>query len=345
MLNMERRKKTIAEVAAAAGVSIGTVSRVLNGRAGDVRISETTQRRVLEAAARLGYRADPFASAMRTGRTGVVGAIIRDVGDPFLTLMIGELQRTAQEAGLELLLGHAAEDPKTAERQLRFMLDRWFDGLVLLGNLPDDSGVVGELERRGVPFVAVARGPEAGIPSVNVDEERGTRLALDHLRSLGHERIAFVGNLEHAGVRERLGAYERYVEEHSLHREEGYARTCSSRRSAAVAVAQDLLGSQGAPTALFCASDLLAFGAIGGAWRAGLSVPERISVVGFDDVEEAADSFPPLTTVRQPADQMADMALRLLRRRMKEATQDGLQDLALAPPELIVRSSSGPAVS
>jgi LacI family transcriptional regulator len=342
---MGRGKKTIAEVAAAAGVSVGTVSRVLNGRSGDVRISEATQRRVLEAAARLGYRADPFASAMRTGRTGVIGAVIRDIGDPFLALLIKQLQRAAQEAGLELLLGHAAEDPKTAERQLGFMLNRWFDGLVLLGNLPDDSGVVGELQRRGVPFVAVARGPEAGIPSVNVDEGRGTRLVLDHLRALGHERIAFVGNLEHAGVRERLAAYERYVEEHSLYRGEGYARACPSRRSAAIAVAQDLLlGSAHAPSALFCASDLLAFGAVGGAWRTGFPVPERVSVVGFDDVEEASDSFPPLTTVRQPADQMADVALRILRRRMEGAGDEGPQDLTVAPPELVVRRSSGPAV-
>jgi LacI family transcriptional regulator len=203
--------------------------------------------------------------------------------------------------------------------------------------------VVGELRRRGVPFVAVARGPEVGIPSVNVDEARGTRLALDHLRSLGHERIAFVGNLEHAGVRERLAAYERYVEEHSLYRGQGYARACPSRRSAAVAVARDLLSSPEPPTALFCASDLLAFGAVGGAWRAGFPVPERVSVVGFDDVEEAADSFPPLTTVRQPADHMADAVLRMLQGRMERADREGpQQDLSVASPELVVRGSSGP---
>lgn len=340
---MGKRKKTIAEVATAAGVSVGTVSRVLNGRGGEIRISESTQSRVLEAAARLGYQADPFASAMRTGRTGVVGAIIRDVGDPFLTLIIKELHRASHEAGLELLLGHAAENPKTAERQLRFMRDRWFDGLVLIGNLPDDSSVTRELERSHIPYVAIARGPEAGIPSVNVDEERGTRLALDHLRSLGHERIAFVGNLEHAGVRERLAAYERYVEEHSLQQEEGYVRTCPSIRSAAIAVSRDLLNSPKTPTALFCASDLLAFGAIGGAWRAGCPVPEAVSVVGFDDVEEAADSFPALTTVRQPADQMADVAMGFLRRRMEGGDYEGPQDLPVSAPELMVRDSSGPA--
>jgi LacI family transcriptional regulator len=336
----DRGKVTIGEVAREAGVSLATVSRVLNRRAGKIRISEATRERVMAAAERLGYRADPLAAAMRTGRTGVVGAIIRDVGDPFLALMIKELQRAAHERGLELLLGHAASDPKTARRQLEFMLDRWFDGLVLLGNLPDDSEVVAELERRAAPFVAVARGPEAGIPSVNVDEAHGTGLALDHLRSLGHERIAFVGNLRHAGVRERLAAYERYVEDHSLPWEEGYARDCPSRRSAAVAVARSLLSSPRPPTAVFCASDLLALGAMGGAWRAGKRVPEDVSVVGFDDIEEAADAYPPLTTVRQPTGEMASMAVDLLARLSENPSGD--RGSLIARPELVVRDSGAP---
>lgn len=319
---------------------MGTVSRVLNGRAGEIRISEPTRLRVVEAAERLGYRADPFAAAMRTGRTGVIGAVIRDIGDPFLSLLVRELQRAAHGAGLELLLGHAAEDPKTAGRQLRFMLDQWFDGLVLLGNLPEDSAVVEELIGGGVPFVAVARGPEAGIPSVNVDEAVGARLALDHLRALGHERVAFIGNLEHAGVQERLAAYKRYVKEHSLSQEEGYVRACPSRRSAAVAITTNLMDSTRLPTALFCASDLLAFGAVGGVWRTGLRVPEDVSIIGFDDVEEAANSFPPLTTVRQPAAEMADRAVDLLAGLMDDPS--GERSMLVARPELVVRGSTAP---
>src|SRR5256886_9610228 len=151
-----RSAVTLADIAESAQVSVGTVSRVLNGRKGSIKISQATTSRVMEAAHRLGYQPNPFATALRTQRKGVLGAIIRDMGDPFLSELARALQQAAHEQGFELLLGHADYDSQTAQRQMTFMLNHWFDGLFLLGNLPDDATLLAMVKQGRTPCVAVA---------------------------------------------------------------------------------------------------------------------------------------------------------------------------------------------
>ncbi len=169
---------TLADIAEAARVSVGTVSRVLNRREGSIKISQATTARVLEAAQRLGYQPNPFAAALRTQHTGVLGAIPRDMGDPFLSQLARALQHVAQQQGFELLQGHADYDQETAQRQLTLMLNHWFDGLFLLGNLPDDTALLAMVQRSRTPCVAVACGTEPSVPLVAVDEERGAGVSL-----------------------------------------------------------------------------------------------------------------------------------------------------------------------
>ncbi len=338
---MENRSSlTLADIAKAANVSVSTVSRVLNQRAGDIPISPATVERVREAAKRLGYAPNPFATALRTQRTGVLGALLRDLGDPFLSQLVRALQRAANAEGFDLLIGHAAADLETAERHLSFLLNPWFDGLFLLGNLPGDALLRQMLELRARPCVAVACGPEKAFPSVSIDEESGTLMALDYLYQLGHRRIAFLGNLEHAGVSERLTCFWRFVKERNLTWQAEYEQCCASLRSEAVVCVQRLLALPNPPTALFCASDLLALGALSGAWQRGCMVPEHLSILGFDDIEEAATGFPALTTVRQPVELMAEHATRLIRSLIEDhSSVSGEQRSQIVQPELLIRQS------
>lgn len=333
---------TIADVAREAGVSPGTVSRVLNPRPHqNVKISEATRQEVTAAAKRLGYQTNPFASALRTQRTGVIGAIIRDINDPFLSLMARELQRIAHEQGVELLMGHAEYDLETVRRQLKFMRN-WFDGLLIIGDMPGDQAVFDDLRESRTPYVAVACGTKAVTPFVNIDEEHGTRLGLEYLYALGHRRIGFIGNTNHAGIHERWTAFRCFVDEKSLTWVDGYLQSCPYTRSASISAVQRLLSLPKPPTAIFCTSDLQALGAMSGAWQIGWRVPEAVSIMGFDDIEEASDTFPALTTIRQPVGDMAHEAMSMLMSLIQDPSRAEDLSRVIVQPRLMVRRSCSP---
>lgn len=340
---MTSRPIKIADVAREAGVSAGTVSRVLNRRDADIKISAATQQVVIEAAERLGYQPNRFASALRTRQTGVIGAIVRDISDPFLSLMARELQRAAHARGVELLLGHAENEPRTVRRQLIFMRN-WFDGLIILGDMPDDEAIFASLRESATPFVAVACGTQVGAPLVNIDEAQGTGQAMDYLYALGHRRIGFIGNTEHAATRERLDSFLQFVQERGLTWHEAYLQATPYTRKAAIASAQRLLSLPEPPTAIVCTADLLALGALSGAMQMGWRVPEAVSIISFDDIEEAVDVFPALTTLRQPVGEMAEQAIRLLLSLIENPLQDVSDNRILVQPSLMIRRSCSPAV-
>jgi LacI family transcriptional regulator, repressor for deo operon, udp, cdd, tsx, nupC, and nupG len=338
-----RGRITIADVAREAGVSPGTVSRVLNRRDQDVKISEATQRHVVEAAERLGYQANPFASALRTQQSGVIGAIIRDINDPFLSLMARELQNVAHAQNIELLMGHAENDLKTVLRQIKFMRN-WFDGLLIIGDIPGDHAVFQELERYGTPFVTVACEPRPHTASINIDESCAIQLSMDYLYGLGHRRVGFIGNLDHAGTRARYAAFRHYTSENTLYWDERYLQHTPYSRSGAIFSTQRLLSLAQPPSAIVCTSDLQALGAITGAWQMGWRVPEGVSIIGFDDIEEGRDTFPPLTTIRQPVRDMANTAMHLLLEIVRHPDDDLLRQQMIIQPDLIVRRSCTRAI-
>lgn len=334
---------TLADIAKEARVSIGTVSRVLNGREGAIKISQATASRVLDAAQRLGYQPNPFATALRTQRTGVLGAILRDMGDPFLSELARALQQAAHEQGFELLVGHADHDQETAQRQMAFMLNHWFDGLFLLGNIPGDAALLTMVQQSRTPCVAVASGSQLPVPLVAVDEVQGTLLSLEYLLRLGHCRIAFVGYLEHAGVSERLTTFRQFVQDQGLVWHDEYEQCCARTPGDVPSRLRRLLSLPSPPTAIFCASDVLALRTMSIAWQHGFHLPDQLSIIGFDDIEQAAESAPALTTIRQPVQLMAQEAASML-----QMLIDGLllydagPNRRIVQPELVVRASCAP---
>ncbi len=333
------KRVTIAEVAREARVSIATVSRVLSQRDGKIKISNETRATVQAAANRLGYQADPFASALRTGRSRLLGVIIRDLRDPFLIKVFIEMQSAAREKGMEVLLGHANYDLSIAGKQISIMNSLWFDGLAVLGDIPGDMGLVEQIQTSQKPCVAIACGTGYDLPCINVDDVAGTTLMLDYLYGLGHRRIASLGDPHLAGVKQRLSAFEEFAHQHALHLEEGYQAECLNNSESSARCAEQLMQLPTPPTAIFCGTDQIAISVIQRFNHLGIRVPEDVSVTGFDDIEEAAQTFPPLTTIRQQTDKIAQQALQVLLQRIDPAAQEKENENVLIAPELVIRTS------
>ncbi|GAB5491700.1 MAG: LacI family DNA-binding transcriptional regulator [Phototrophicaceae bacterium] len=337
-----KKRVTIVDVAKEAGVSPSTVSRVLNSRSGDVPISDTTQKKVEKTARRLGYQASVFASALRTDRTDVIGAVIRDIRDPFLSLLVQEIQEVCYQAKKDLLIGHAKYDIQRAERILRLMRTRLFDAVVLLGDMPGDSFVIDELIESGTPFVTIARGTNAVAPSVNVDEQAGTNIALEYLLELGHHRIACIASRALAGVGERVEQYNKFVKKHDLPNYPEYVRTTEINHANIYQALKEIFNAPEAPTAIFCALDRVAVTAIDACRSMGLDVPNDVSIIGFDNIDDSAFTFPALTTIQQPTALMAKTAVDLLIEYIEadeEARVEIKSQRHILMPSLIVRNS------
>lgn len=312
------------DVAEVARVSQSTVSRVLSGAPPAVPISESTRARVLDTAARLQYRPNPLARGLRGAPTMLIGAIVRDVTDPFFAVAIDALSRHARRRDYSVVLGHAREQAKEALALAAVLEARQCDAIVLLGDVREEPGLLEDLGRVDGPVVELWRGSGDGrFPAISVDNAEGMRKALRHLSGLGHERIAFVGDPEKADVNERLEAYREWGED---------IVTVRNTPQAGADALDVLLDRPDPPTAVAAATDLLAFGVLHRAAARGLRVPDDLSVTGFDDIPFAATAVPALTTVRMPIDEMAEAAVE---RAIGVTTETSVFDA-----ELVVRAST-----
>jgi len=295
------RHVTMKDVAEVAQVSQSTVSRVLSGAPPAVPISERTRARVLATAARLNYRPNPLARGLRGAPTMLIGAIVRDVTDPFFAVAIDALSRHARRRDYSVVLGHAREQAQEALALAAVLEARQCDAIVLLGDVREEPGLLEDLSTVDAPVLELWRGAGDGrFPAISVDNAEGMRRALRHLSELGHTQIAFVGDPEKADVAERLEAYREWGEDIVT------VRNTPEDGARALDV---LLDRRRPPTAIAAATDVLAFGLLHQAAARGLRVPDDLSVTGFDDIPLAASAVPALTTVRMPIDAMAEAAV------------------------------------
>ena len=333
----------MSDVAERAQVSQSTVSRVLNQTTSSVPIGEETRQRVLAAARELGYRPNPLARGLRGSAVLLLGVIVRDIADPFFAQVISDLGAVARANGYNLVLGHAGSSPSEA-LLLKDILDaRHCDGIIALGDLPDDETIFEEIKLVSCPVVNLCRGQAvAGLPTVNVDNRKGTMLLLEHLHQLGHSRIGMIDGGWVGDIRERREAYQSFMQAHGW--SDTAYRVLAERNDPAggYRAMRALLALPDRPTAVFAADDGLAIGALKAAADLGLQVPEAVSIAGFDDIEQAQFTIPALTTVRQPFEELAHVGLQLLLDLI-----EGGQDAATGPivrvePALIVRESCAP---
>lgn len=330
---------SIKEVAERAGVSVGTVSNVLNR---PELVSATTRQRVVSAIDELGFVRNEAARSLRAGRSRTVGLVVLDVGNPFFTDVGRGVEEVVEEHGSVLTFCNSGEDLTRQGRHLDHLEEQRVQGLLIT---PVDAADprLDQLVERGVPVVLVDRNSGRDDRcSVAVDDVRGGTLAAEHLVEQGHLCIAFVGGpLELRQVAERQAGAQEVV---------AGSRGCEpllvvSTSSLTVAAGR-LAGEQLAalprgtrPTGVFCGNDLLALGVLQALTTAGLGVPKDMAIVGYDDIDFAAAAAVPLSSVRQPREELGRAAADLLFDELEKGASHRHQQVVFQP-ELVVRASS-----
>jgi LacI family transcriptional regulator len=331
------QRVTIHDVARAAGVSVATVSKVINGRYG---VAASTYSRVMDVVTETGYQSSLVASSLRRSRTNVIGVLVAEF-EPFSTELLKSIAATAYGSGYELL---AYSGPIADENRVGWELRSLSR---LAGTLIDGAIIVTPtvpMPLTSVPVVAIdPHSGHGGRTTIGSDNIAGARAATEYLISLGHRRIAHIRgrqDLESAQLRE-LG-YRQSLDEHGIPFDPELVRDGNYRASQTDDAARELLTRPDRPTAIFAANDQSAIRVLDVAAELGIRVPEQLSVIGFDNVPEAAASTPQLTTIAQPFVQMGGQALQMLLRLLNGEDVSGHVHL---PAELVVRSSTGPVAA
>lgn len=305
MLGAMTRRATIHDVAAAAGVSVATVSKAVNGRYG---VAPATTARVMAAVEELGYESSLVASSMRSRRTGVIGVLVANF-EPFSAEVLKGVARGLADTSYDLMAysGSHQQGPGWERRSLSRLSGTLIDGVIMV--TPTIVNIAAE-----VPVVAVdPHTGGAGIPTVEADSYGGAQQAVRYLAELGHRRIGFIaGRPDLRSAAARDAGYRAALAEAGIPFDPALVGVGRYEEDVAREAAQRMLSLRDRPTAIFAANDLSALSIIGVARETGLSVPRDLSVVGFDDVPEAARADPGLTTVRQPMQRIGEAAARLV---------------------------------
>jgi LacI family transcriptional regulator, repressor for deo operon, udp, cdd, tsx, nupC, and nupG len=334
------RRVTIADVARLAKVSTASVSRALTDPAA---VTEDTRLAVMEAVARTGYRPNGLARALRKQATRSVLALVADLTNPFYPAIILGMEQQAQERDYTVLMGHTGADPRREASYMELLRDQRADGVLLMtGCLPAGCPLSGP-DRPPMVFVSEYL-PGSDIPKVRIDNAEAAYGAVGYLLELGHRRIAHIsGPITRMISPERQAGYMRALMAAGIEVAPELMVNGDFRYESGMAACAKLLSLAQPPTAIFCANDEMAAGAVKAIRSRGLRVPDDVSVVGFDDIQIAEMCDPPLTTVRQPRARMGQIAMDMLIR-LLEGMGDVEVEVTLEA-ELIIRGSTAPPKS
>ena len=335
---MTNQKTTIVDVAAKAGVSFGTVSRVINN---DVHVRPATRERVLQAMEQLGFVANRQARSLAGGKSGAIGLLVPDLGTGYIGEIIRgiDAELTLQELDLILYTTH-----RTASKEANYVANLaqgMVDGLLLV--LPrNPADYVGTLTQRNFPFVLIDhQGTGKEIPAVGATNWQGAFDATEHLLKLGHRRIGFItGSMDLGCAQDRLAGYRAALRTHHVPYTEELVYEGTFFQPDGFTGALALLDVPDPPTAIFASNDVMAMGAMDAIRQRGLRIPDDIAVLGFDDIPQAEMVRPALTTIQQPLEKMGRVATQMLLD-LLEAPESKIQRIEL-PTKLIIRDSCCP---
>ncbi|MHB0987231.1 MAG: LacI family DNA-binding transcriptional regulator [Bellilinea sp.] len=302
---------TIKDIAKRTGVSHSTVSRALRG---DPLISFETARRIRQAAAEMAYLPSAAARSLKTNRSQVLGVIVSSIDDPFFSEIVFGIEEAAQEAGYRLFIGASQHDPAREQKIVQAMMEHRTDGVIICSS-SFSSAQGRQLLEYGFPIVVVNhQGAENFHYSIFHDDVDGSRQITRYLIDLGHRRIAYLGNsLSGRTTLDRLTGFKAEMQFAGLSVPPEYIHhVAGNSPQFGMDGANYLLNLKRPPTAIVCFNDMLAIGLLKGCWRAGLNVPDDISITGFDNITFSAYTHPPLTTFDQPKQSIGTEAARLL---------------------------------
>ncbi len=326
-------KVTLEMVAAAAGVSAATVSRILNGTA---MVSDDKRAAVDGAIARLGFVPNPVARGLAGGRTLSIGVVTQAIDSPFYGSALRGIEDTLTAAGYSPLFVSGQWSAAHEARCIDTLRSRRVDGIIVLTGRLSDAALAATA--RELPVVVTGRTLTApGLAALDFDNFEGARLATHHLLSLGHRRIAFIsGDLKHPDGKERLRGYRSAMEAAGLAHEPALVMPGNFTEASGLAAVERLIDSREPFTAIFAANDQMAFGAALALHRRRLRVPDDVSLVGFDDIAGSVYSVPPLTTVHHPVHELGQLAAQAMLQLLAGETPA----LAMPAPRLMARESS-----
>jgi len=329
----------IKDVASRAGVSIGTVSNVVNR---PHVVSEATRTRVQSVIQELGYVRDESARQLRAGHSRMLALLVLDLGNPFFVDVARGAEQAAHDEGLNVITCNSGQRRDREASYLAMLAEQRVRG-VLLSPVDTSGESLTAFQRSGIPYVFVDRSvPMHEACSVSVDDVVGGQLAAQHLIETGHTSIAFVnGPAVLAQCRDREAGVRAAVEHapspgRHLSVIEVNGLDVASGRDAGARI----LGLSPRPTAVFCANDLVALGVLQAMVAAGVRVPEEMAIVGYDDIEFAAAAAVPLTSVRQPAVKLGRKAAQLLIDETADRSEPHTHRAVVYKPELVVRDST-----
>lgn len=325
---------TLRDVAEYAEVSITTVSNVMRDWP---YVSDETRQRVHEAIEKLGYTPHVVARGLRTGQTQAIAFIVPDLANPYFAAIVSAAEDVAQEHGYTLLVFNSHENSEREATCIQRAARRWADGLLIAQTAEAQRSA---LDGLNTPFVAIDRVPENyASPSCTLDNFRAGQLAAQHLVELGHRRIAHLGGPPHTRTaQERLLGWQSVLQAHALPTHyvthTGIRWGCDDGYD----TMQRIFTIGELPTAVFASNDRMAIGALRAIQERGLTVPGDVSLVGVDDIEISRFLNPPLTTVRQPLENMARAGIELLLKLMRDDSPETTQ--VVLQPELMIRQST-----
>ena len=331
---------TIREVAESAGVSYATVSHVINNTR---VVTQETRERVLAAMSALNYRPNALARSLRQGKTNSLGLVLPDSANPFFAEISRSIEDAAFKKGYSVFLCNTELDTQRELFYVDVLSKKQVDGIIFVA-AGDQADSLDFLLRQNMPVVMIDRDlPNVEVDAVLTDHQLGGRLATQHLIQLGHKRIACIaGPSSITPSAERLTGYRKALEEAGLSYDERLIMRGDYHAQSGMDITHAILKLEPRPTAIFALNDLMALGALRAAAEAGYSVPRDLAVVGYDDLELARFTNPPLTTIAQPKKEIGAQAVNLLVDRIALKSRSPSR-LVLAP-ELIVRRSTQPLI-
>ncbi|SMB90544.1 transcriptional regulator, LacI family [Thermanaeromonas toyohensis ToBE] len=327
---------TIKDVARRAGVSVTTVSRVLNNTPHPV--SPETRQKVLEAVAELGFCPNAAARSLQLHETRTIGLMLPDVANPYYSGIVRGIEDVAHEEGYTIVLCNTDRSRERTLKYLRVLREKRVDGVIFMGGgIAEDAKEDRFFQQEDIPTVVIGRHSGA-FPSVQIDNAEAARQAVMHLLTRGYRYIGCIaGPSSSTTVQDRLAGYRRALVENGLEYEPSWVVHADFTPAGGYRAAQELLERQPRPTALLVHNDLMAVGAIKALADRGLVIPRDVAVIGFDDIPLASYVTPGLTTVRIPVYELGATAMRLLRDLL---VGQPVPEVTILPVDLVVRGST-----
>lgn len=324
---------TLAQVAAYAGVSTTTTSRVLNksGKNNQIKISKKTTQKVLAAAKELGYQQNLFAHLMKKKSSGVVGIILRNINDPLLTRLTEKIEQKLEKNGIATIIGHTSGDFSSIQKQIKFMLSNFFDGIVVIDYIPTNSELLAFLKEQETPYVVVTGSfSDAATPVVRTDDAKGIKKMVHQIQQKKFTTFAYYGNVQ-VGVTHRKQMYIASLKKIGIPGNDIFMLNSSSKPKFEKSLSQ--LMTQAKPIFLFCATDELALKIYLLLTKQGYSIPSDISLAGFDGLFLNQNSAIKIGSIVQPLDEIATKSVQILVDEIRKKTV--IRQIVQIEPEFI----------